>query len=141
MQLDATKGKPSPNRFRPRKTGTPSDQQRKPFDKTSLACHNCGQKGHFGRNAGAKQDSHAGLSWTACYKDTCCIHQSDNRGSGWWPKDPKAQKVCVLRLNTTPVPEEESDDNSSKAATTGEDSLSSDEEHGSTVASTNNDIM
>ncbi|KAK3618388.1 hypothetical protein LTR22_026393 [Elasticomyces elasticus] len=49
MQLDATKGKPCPKGVRPRKTGTPSGQQRKPFDKTNIACHNCGQKGHFAK--------------------------------------------------------------------------------------------
>jgi hypothetical protein len=31
------------------------------------------------------QDTHAAVSWTACYDDDCAIHMSDKYGSGYWP--------------------------------------------------------
>jgi hypothetical protein len=31
------------------------------------------------------QDTHAAVSWTACYDDNCAIHYSDKYGSGYWP--------------------------------------------------------
>jgi hypothetical protein len=31
------------------------------------------------------QDTHAAVSWTACYEDECAIHMSDKYGSGYWP--------------------------------------------------------
>lgn len=31
------------------------------------------------------QDTHAMISWTACYDDNCAIHMSDKYGSGYWP--------------------------------------------------------
>ena len=30
-----------------------------------------------------EQDSHAGLTWIACYDDDCAIHMSDKQGSRW----------------------------------------------------------
>ena len=32
---------------------------------------------------------HEILSWTACYDDSCLIHQSEKDGSGWYPTRPK----------------------------------------------------
>ncbi|TLD05658.1 Cytochrome P450 monooxygenase-like protein [Venturia nashicola] len=31
------------------------------------------------------KDSHAALTWTACYDDGCAIHYSDKYDSGYWP--------------------------------------------------------
>jgi hypothetical protein len=40
-----------------------------------------------------EQDSHAALTWTACYDDGCAIHYSDKYGSGYWPQR-KTRSVC-----------------------------------------------
>lgn len=45
------------------------------------------------RRDGRDQDSHAGLTWIACYDDDCAIHMSDKQGSGWWPTG-KSRSVC-----------------------------------------------
>lgn len=154
MQLDATKGKPGPNGNRRGKPVLTQGYKKKPFDKTNCMCHNCGQKGHFARDcrsrkqrhelqgttprtiAATKQIDHASLSWTACYEDSCTIHQGDKDGSGWWPKEPKAHRMCVLRI-TPPETEEDTGTDS------GEDSeeSSEDEGQGSTLALESNDLL
>ena len=35
-------------------------------------------------------NSHAGMSWTACYDDECLVHMSEKSGK-WFPKEPKQQ--------------------------------------------------
>lgn len=39
------------------------------------------------------KDSHAALTWTACYDDGCAIHYSDKYGSGYWPQR-ATRSVC-----------------------------------------------
>ena len=41
--------------------------------------------------ANKEEDSHAGMSWTACYDDECLVHMSEKSG-GWFPKEPKQQQ-------------------------------------------------
>ena len=48
-----------------------------------------------------EQDSHAVLTWTACYDDGCAIHYSDKYGSGYWPQR-KTRSVC--RTIGQPIP-------------------------------------
>ena len=40
---------------------------------------------------------HLGMSWTACYDDSCMGHLSDKQGSGYWPK----RKQRTLRVQAT----------------------------------------
>ena len=41
-------------------------------------------------NKNEEENSHAGMSWTACYDDECLVHMSEKSG-GWFPKKPKQQ--------------------------------------------------
>jgi hypothetical protein len=43
-----------------------------------------------------KKENHALMSWTACYDDSCSIHQSEKLMSGWYPKQVK-RTVATLR--------------------------------------------
>jgi hypothetical protein len=122
MELDATRGKPGQKG--PRGKGKPqgkSQKERKPFDKSNSACHNCGTKGHFAKECTARKQrhelqkpehakaaktetvaatrpmDHAMMTWTMCTDDYCHIHLSDKEGSGWFPRG-KAQSVCALRI-------------------------------------------
>ena len=42
------------------------------------------------KKAEKEENSHAGMSWTACYDDECIVHMSEKSG-GWFPKEPKQQ--------------------------------------------------
>ena len=39
-------------------------------------------------NKNEEENSHAGMSWTACYDDECLVHMSEKSGR-WFPKEPK----------------------------------------------------
>ncbi|KAK0860369.1 hypothetical protein LTR87_017323 [Friedmanniomyces endolithicus] len=67
------------------------------------------------------------------------MHRSDKDGSGWWPKAPKAQKMCVLRTQD-PEPNEESGSHSIEGNS--EESVASeDDEQGISLAVDNSDLM
>jgi Retrotransposon gag protein len=40
-----------------------------------------------------RENTHANLSWTACYDDKCTIHKSSKEGSGYYPKRPQEAKT------------------------------------------------
>ena len=48
-----------------------------------------------GKSEPTKPD-HASLSWTACYDDSCMIHNADKEGSGWYPKEPKGRRTIAV---------------------------------------------
>ena len=47
-----------------------------------------------------KNLSYKALSWTVCYDNICATHESDKKGSGWYPKEPKKQGR-TRKLNIT----------------------------------------
>lgn len=79
--------------------------------RSKITCGFCGKKGHDevhcyakkNRNSGNNKDMvqinaiteipHDHLSWTACYNDSCLVHQSSKEGSGYYPKKPRAKKA------------------------------------------------
>jgi hypothetical protein len=36
---------------------------------------------------------HATKSWTACYRNSCLVHQADKDGAGWYPRKPGSKKA------------------------------------------------
>jgi hypothetical protein len=46
------------------------------------------------------QTPHELLSWTACYNDSCIIHQGDKQGSGWYPSKPRNSHQSLDALLT-----------------------------------------
>ena len=49
-------------------------------------------------NKNEKDNSHAGMSWTACYDDECLVHMSEKDGR-WFPKEPKQQTPTAPHAN------------------------------------------
>ena len=79
-------------------------------------CYTCGKLGHVKRNCPkeaaevseqwievtedempATGSDHNRLSWTACWEDSCKVHQSDKVGSGYWPREPRPVTRTIKR--------------------------------------------
>ena len=72
------------------------------------ACLKCGKMGHYAKDHDKRQVNmarkdpedptsdiqlkHATLHFSACYQDSCQIHQSEKDGAGWYPRKPKKEK-------------------------------------------------
>ncbi|PNP37335.1 hypothetical protein TGAMA5MH_10767 [Trichoderma gamsii] len=99
--------------------------------RSKMTCDFCGKKGHKeaycyskknGKNPEATKDRarvdaimeipHDHLSWTACYDDSCLVHQSSKKGSGYYPKKQRAKKshktvrIDTLNFHERPHPED-----------------------------------
>ncbi|MGZ4850584.1 MAG: retropepsin-like aspartic protease [Candidatus Bathyarchaeia archaeon] len=80
--------------------------------RSKITCGFCGKKGHDEAHCYTKKNKknfettkdkvqinaiteipHDHLSWTACYNDSCLVHQSSKEGSGYYPKKPRAKKA------------------------------------------------
>jgi hypothetical protein len=76
---------------------TKSDENAKVSDETRVesirATQGRGAYDTTGTEATRKQDSHAALTWTACFEDGCAIHYGDKYGSGYFPQY-KTRSVC-----------------------------------------------
>jgi hypothetical protein len=76
---------------------TKSDENAKVSDETKVesirATQGHGAYDTTGTKAMNEQDSHAALTWTACFEDGCTIHYGDKYGSGYWPQY-KTRSVC-----------------------------------------------
>jgi hypothetical protein len=89
----------SKNGFRTTKgrTDAQSDENAKVSDETRVESMRATQQGREVYDTTGtitpEQDSHAALTWTACYDDGCAIHYSDKYGSGYWPQR-KTRSVC-----------------------------------------------
>src|SRR5438552_4544074 len=55
---------------------------------------------------------HAQYSWTVCFNNYCPIHESDKRGSGWYPQKQKGYDKSIPQyIGRDPWAEFEEDDN------------------------------
>jgi hypothetical protein len=88
--------------------------------RSKLTCGFCNKKGHDEAHCYTKKNAtktertkamiridaitevpHDHLSWTACYSDSCPVHESSKKGSGYYPKKPRARKSReTVRIDT-----------------------------------------
>lgn len=88
--------------------------------RSKITCGFCGKKGHDEAHCYTKKNAkksettkdkvqidaitevpHNHLSWTACYNDSCLVHQSSKEGSGYYPKKSRARKSHeTVRIDT-----------------------------------------
>ena len=92
-------------------------------------CYSCEKPGHFARDcqvsmkafspkkktyaAALKEPAlkqpvqHNAMSWTACYDDSCTVHQSDKDGSEWFSHQLKKAKSYAMTSRWDPVADAE----------------------------------
>ncbi len=59
-----------------------------------------------------QKDKHQALSWTACYKDNCCIHLSNKKDSEWYLKLSWKNHFYTAIYHQSEVHDEKSDESS-----------------------------
>lgn len=59
------------------------------------------------RGLAATENSHASLSWTACYDDQCTTHKANKEDSGWYPKKPVGRATIAATQHDDDLFDEE----------------------------------
>ncbi len=57
-----------------------------------------------------QKNKHQALSWTACYKNNCCTHLSNKKGSRWYSKFSRKNRFYTATHRQSEVHDENSDE-------------------------------